>query len=203
MSIPTKAEIAEHYKKQIEDDAEHSVKEEQRRYGNNFWCREPSISPLRGALAVWELTIDDLYMASLHGTSTKENDFNETAVIQSQLGWLGRTKGNVLPYVLQKSLLGHGKGAADDCYWNPTGEPYADNIDAELQDRDLLFSPSRTYKNAAELKAFSVTSFGFEQKGAQVVGVNSRYLVATLSEQEYEVYRSRVRRRERGATKAV
>ncbi|GKT82644.1 LOW QUALITY PROTEIN: fatty acid synthase alpha subunit reductase [Colletotrichum tofieldiae] len=137
--MPTEAEIAENYKKQIEDDAEHSVKEEQRR---------------------------------LHGTSTKENDFNETAVIQSQLGWLGRTKGNVLPYVLQKSLLGHGKGAADrshirwltskvlftdtypttrrfcsewlltdDCYWNPTGEPYADNIDAELQDRDLLFSP--------------------------------------------------------------
>ncbi|GJC77629.1 fatty acid synthase subunit alpha [Colletotrichum liriopes] len=163
--MPTEVEIAEHYKKQIEDDVEHSIKEAQGRYGNNFWRREPSISPL-----------------SLHGTSTKENDFNETAVIQSQLGWLGRTKGNVLPYVLEKSLLGHGKGAAGP------GHP-------------LL--PSRTYKNAAELKAFSVTSFGFGQKGAQVVGVNSRYLVATLSEQEYEVYRSRARRRERGATKAV
>ncbi|OBR05645.1 Fatty acid synthase alpha subunit [Colletotrichum higginsianum IMI 349063] len=212
-STPTEAEIAEHYRNQIEEDAQRSIKEAKGRYGNNFWRRETSISPLRGSLAVWGLTIDDLDVASLHGTSTKKNDTNETAVIQSQLEWLGRTKGNVLPCVLQKSLLGHGKGAAGAFALNGCiqmlatgiipGNRNADNIDAELRDRDLLFFPSRTYKNAADLKAFSVTSFGFGQKGAQVVGVNPRYLFATLSEQEYETYRARVRGRERSATKAL
>ncbi|GJD04071.1 fatty acid synthase alpha subunit [Colletotrichum higginsianum] len=202
-STPTEAEIAEHYRKQIEEDAQRSVKEAKGRYGNNFWRRETSISPLRGSLAVWGLTIDDLDVASLHGTSTKKNDTNETAVIQRQLEWLGRTKGNVLPCVLQKSLLGHGKGPRMLATGIIPGNRNADNIDAELRDRDLLFFPSRTYKNAADLKAFSVTSFGFGQKGAQVVGVNPRYLFATLSEQEYETYRARVRGRERSATKAL
>lgn len=107
-------EYAQECRKSIESDAQRSFKEAQNTYGNEFWKHDNSISPLRGALAVWGLTIDDLSVASLHGTSTKKNDTNETAVIQSQLSFLGRSAGNVLPCVLQKSLLGHGKGAAGE-----------------------------------------------------------------------------------------
>lgn len=108
----TTDEFAEQCRRDIEADAQRAFKEAQNTYGNEFWKHDDSISPLRGSLAVWGLTIDELSVASLHGTSTKKNDTNETGVVQSQLSFLGRTQGNVLPCVLQKSLLGHGKGAA-------------------------------------------------------------------------------------------
>jgi len=100
----------------IEAEAERALLEAQNTFGNDFYRGDDAIAPLRGALAVWGLTIDDLDVASLHGTSTVKNDINETDVIQRQLVHLGRTRGNVLPCVCQKSLLGHGKGAAGECY---------------------------------------------------------------------------------------
>jgi fatty acid synthase subunit alpha len=42
--------------------------------GNKFWKSDTSIAPIRGALAVWGLgidDIDDIDFVSLHGTSTK------------------------------------------------------------------------------------------------------------------------------------
>ncbi|KAM7196700.1 3-oxoacyl-synthase [Rhypophila sp. PSN 637] len=179
-------------------------------FSHNFFSHDQSISFLRGSLAIWGLTIDDLSVASLHGTSTSKNDTNETSVIQSQLVHLGRSKGNILPCVLQKSLLGHGKGAAGAFAINGAlqmletgiipGNKNADNIDSALQDRDLLFFPSETYncpvaKAQGGLKAFSVTSFGFGQKGAQVIGVHARYLWASLAKGEYESYKSKVGKR--------
>ncbi|KAI4595314.1 3-oxoacyl-[acyl-carrier-protein] synthase [Pestalotiopsis sp. 9143b] len=207
----TTDEFAEQCRRDIEADAQRAFKEAQNTYGNEFWKHDDSISPLRGALAVWGLTIDDLSVASLHGTSTKKNDTNETGVVQSQLSFLGRTQGNVLPCVLQKSLLGHGKGAAGAFAVNGClqmlntglipGNRNADNIDADLQSRDLLFFPSQTYRQPAGLKAFSVTSFGFGQKGAQVIGVHAKYLFATIPEKQYEAYRTKVAARQAQATR--
>jgi fatty acid synthase subunit alpha, fungi type len=105
-------DYAEEFKKQIEADAKRSLREAQNTYGNEFWKGDSRISPLRGALAVWGLTINDLGVASMHGTSTVKNDANESNVIQQQLTHLGRAKGNILPCVCQKSLTGHSKGAA-------------------------------------------------------------------------------------------
>ncbi|KAH8724221.1 hypothetical protein GQ44DRAFT_760348 [Phaeosphaeriaceae sp. PMI808] len=185
--------------------AERAIKDIQFTLGNDFWRNDAAISPLRGALAVWGLTVDDINVASLHGTSTKKNDVNETAVIQQQLQTLGRTKGNVLPCVVQKSLLGHGLAAAGGFALNGCiqmmnegiipGNRNADNIDAELRNRDLLFFPSKTYEANAQIKAFSVTSFGFGQKGAQVIGVHPRYLFANVPEEQYDGYRRRVAER--------
>ncbi|KAK6086184.1 fatty acid synthase alpha subunit [Seiridium cupressi] len=206
-------EYAEQCRRDIEADAQRAFKEAQNTYGNEFWKHDDSISPLRGALAVWGLTIDDLSVASLHGTSTKKNDTNETAVIQSQLSFLGRTQGNVLPCVLQKSLLGHGKGAAGAFAVNGClqmlntglvpGNRNADNIDSELQDRHLLFFPSQTYNMPTGIKAFSVTSFGFGQKGAQVIGVNAKYLFATITEKEYDEYKAKVAARQTQSTRVL
>ncbi|KAL2256706.1 hypothetical protein VTK26DRAFT_1254 [Humicola hyalothermophila] len=210
---PTPEGYAEHCRSEIERDAKRAIREAKNMYGNQFWRHDDSISPLRGALAVWGLTIDDLSVASLHGTSTKQNDLNETAVMQAQLAHLGRTEGNVLPCCLQKGLLGHGKGAAGAFAVNSClqmlasglipGNRNADNIDAELADRNLLFFPSQTYQNPTGIKAFSVTSFGFGQKGAQVIGVNAKYLFATLSQDEYEAYRRKVAKREAAADRKL
>lgn len=83
-----------------------------RAFGNNFWRHHPEIAPIRGALATWGLTIDDLQVASFHGTSTIKNEQNECEIMQRQLTHLGRTRGNRILAVFQKYLTGHPKGAA-------------------------------------------------------------------------------------------
>ncbi|KAJ2333063.1 fatty acid synthase alpha subunit Lsd1, partial [Coemansia sp. RSA 2673] len=65
-------------------------------WGNEFWKQNVHIAPLRGALAVWGLSVDDIGIASFHGTSTKANDKNESEIIERQLRHLGRTPGNVV-----------------------------------------------------------------------------------------------------------
>ncbi|KFY81320.1 hypothetical protein V500_11528 [Pseudogymnoascus sp. VKM F-4518 (FW-2643)] len=64
------------------------------------------------SLATWGLTIDDIQVASMHGTSTNANDLNEADVINRQMTHLGRARGNPMLAVCQKSLTGHPKGAA-------------------------------------------------------------------------------------------
>ncbi len=91
-------ERAEH----IQREAIRQEKEAQTSLGNEFWRRDPRIAPLRGALATWGLTIDDLDVASFHGTSTVANDKNESDVICQQLTHLGRSKGNAVLGIFQK-----------------------------------------------------------------------------------------------------
>jgi fatty acid synthase subunit alpha, fungi type len=110
--VGDEGEYAAECRRQIEADARRALKEAVNTYGNDFYRGDAGIAPLRGALAVWGLGVDDIGVASLHGTSTVKNDINETDVLQRQMAHLGRTRGNLLPCVAQKSLMGHGKGAA-------------------------------------------------------------------------------------------
>ncbi|EED20866.1 fatty acid synthase subunit alpha, putative [Talaromyces stipitatus ATCC 10500] len=176
-------------------------------YGNHFWKNDPEISPLRGALATWNLTIDDLDVVSFHGTSTVLNEKNEVDIVQRQLKHLGRTKGNPALGVFQKYLTGHSKGAAGAWMLNGglqvlnsglvPGNRNADNIDSALQN-DYIVYPSRSIQTTG-VKAFSVMSFGFGQKGAQALGVHPKYLFATLDEATYEGYRARLQLRQQRA----
>lgn len=191
----------------INQEAKDQEREATYRLGNDFW-RAPGankhISPIRGALAVWGLGVDDLSFVSLHGTSTMKNDLNETLVIDEQVRHLGRTKGNLLPCVCQKWLTGHSKGGAGAWMINGAlqtlnsgilpGNRNADNVDGALRSREYLYFPNQTLNVAAAvgpMKACSVTSFGFGQKGAQAILVHPRYLFATISRDTYEEYRAR------------
>jgi fatty acid synthase subunit alpha len=191
-------------------EAQDQVRAAQRMFGNAFWQQGQSdISPLRGALAVWGLTVDDIGVLSLHGTSTRLNDINEPQVLQAQLAHLGRAPGNVVPAVCQKSLTGHSKGAAGAWMLNGAlqmlnaglipGNRNIDDVESALRhDASLLTFPNRTIR-APALDAFSVTSFGFGQKGAQAIGVHARFLFATLTRAEFEAYGRRVTERENAA----
>ncbi|CAG8909361.1 unnamed protein product [Penicillium egyptiacum] len=184
---------------QEERDAQYSL-------GNDFWRHDPSIAPLTGALATWCLTIDDLQVASFHGTSTVMNDKNESSVLQQQLTALGRRKGNLLLSVFQKYLTGHSKGAAGAWMVNGAlqmldsglvpGNRNADNIDSALQQFDLIAYLNRPV-HVPDLKAVSITSFGFGQKGAQAICVHPRHVFATLTRDEYEAYLVRRMARQR------
>jgi 3-oxoacyl-(acyl-carrier-protein) synthase len=61
---------------------EQKVRKSQWNWCNDFYVNNPHISPLRGALAVYGLTVDDIDLASFHGTGTTANDLNETEVLQ-------------------------------------------------------------------------------------------------------------------------
>lgn len=170
-------------------------------YGNGFWIGSPGIAPLRGALAVWGLDIDDISVVSFHGTSTKMNDRNELDIIQRQMAHLERQSGNVLLGIFQKYLTGHPKGPASSWMLNGClqvlrtglvpGNRNADNIDNDFKQFDYIAIPNSSIQTDG-VSAFAINSFGFGQKGAQAVGVHPRYLYATLEPQRYEAYRKRV-----------
>lgn len=177
-------------------------------WGNNFWKKDSRIAPLRGALATWGLTIDDLGVASFHGTSTVANDKNESDAVCKQMAHLGRTKGNALLGIFQKYLTGHPKGAAGAWMFNGClqvlnsglvpGNRNADNIDQVMEKFDYIVYPNQSIQTDG-IKAFSVTSFGFGQKGAQAIGIHPRYLFATLDEATYTTYKGKVNNRQKKA----
>ncbi|KAB5545958.1 hypothetical protein GE09DRAFT_1133130 [Coniochaeta sp. 2T2.1] len=192
----------------VEQEAARQERQVLQSFGNNFWKQDPSIAPLRGALATWGLTIDDLDVASFHGTSTQANDRNESAVICNQLSHLGRKKGNAVLGIFQKYLTGHPKGAAGAWMMNGClqvlntglvpGNRNADNVDKEMEQFDYIVYPNRSIQTDG-IKAFSVTSFGFGQKGAQAIGIHPKYLYAVLDEATYDAYRTKVEARQKKA----
>nr|POF03766.1 fatty acid synthase subunit alpha [Quercus suber] len=199
----------------LEDRAAHIEREARRQekdalssLGNNFWKQDSRIAPLRGALATWGLTIDDLDVASFHGTSTVANDKNESDVICQQMKHLGRKKGNALLGIFQKYLTGHPKGAAGAWMFNGClqvlnsglvpGNRNADNVDKVMEKFDYIVYPSQSIQTDG-IKAFSVTSFGFGQKGAQAIGIHPKYLFAALDEAQFQTYKQKVEARQRKA----
>ncbi|KAG8530146.1 uncharacterized protein KY384_005629 [Bacidia gigantensis] len=184
----------------IDREAKRQEKEAMFSLGNNFWKQDSRIAPMRGALATWGLTIDDVGVASFHGTSTVANDKNESDVICQQMKHLGRKKGNALLGIFQKYLTGHPKGAAGAWMMNGClqvlnsglvpGNRNADNVDKVMEQFDYIVYPSRSIQTDG-IKAFSVTSFGFGQKGAQVIGIHPKYLFATLDQAQYQTYRQK------------
>ncbi|KAF7593041.1 3-oxoacyl-[acyl-carrier-protein] synthase [Aspergillus hancockii] len=192
----------------IEREAVRQEKDAQFSLGNNFWKQDSRIAPLRGALATWGLTVDDIGVASFHGTSTVANDKNESDVICQQMKHLGRKKGNAVLGIFQKYLTGHPKGAAGAWMFNGClqvldsglvpGNRNADNVDKVLEKFDYIVYPSRSIQTDG-VNAFSVTSFGFGQKGAQVIGIHPKYLYATLDRAQFEGYKTKVEARQKKA----
>jgi fatty acid synthase subunit alpha len=202
------AEYLEERASHIELEAKRQEKEALNSLGNSFWKQDPRIAPMRGALATWGLTIDDLDVASFHGTSTVANDKNESDVICQQMRHLGRKKGNALLGIFQKYLTGHPKGAAGAWMFNGClqvlnsglvpGNRNADNVDKIMEQFDYIVYPSRSIQTDG-VKAFSVTSFGFGQKGAQAIGIHPRYLYAALDHAQFATYKQKVEARQKKA----
>ncbi|KAI9292989.1 fatty acid synthase [Neoconidiobolus thromboides FSU 785] len=196
---------AETEKQFIKERTEYIAKESARQekqslnqWGNEFYKQDPTISPLRGALASFGLTVDDIGVASFHGTSTKANDKNESEVVDKQLKHLGRSKGNALPGIFQKYLTGHPKGAAAAWMFNGVmqvlqtgiipGNRNADNIDNVLKSYEYVLFPSRSIHTDG-VKAGLLKSFGFGQVGGEVLVIHPDYLFTALSEIEYNSYK--------------
>ncbi|RYP69144.1 hypothetical protein DL771_006238 [Monosporascus sp. 5C6A] len=189
------------------------IRDAQYMWNTNIRQLDPNISPMRAALSAWGLSIDDIQVASLHGTSTKANDVNESHVINQQMVHLGRHAGNPVFVICQKYLTGHPKGAAGAWMLNGClqvietglvpGNRNADDVDAELRGFEHLLYPSEAIQTApGTIKACMLTSFGFGQKGGIVLIVSPRLLFAALRPERYESYRDQVGRRQRRVDRA-
>lgn len=200
-STPAGSSVAEQYHKQLVEHVEFEVARRKRiayaTWGNEFYRANPSIAPLRGALAVYGLTIDDIAVASFHGTGTKGNDINESQVVQRQLEHLGRTKGNVILSIFQKYLTGHPKGAAAAWMMNGLiqsmltgivpGNRNADNIDPKLKDCGHIVFLNRSLHTYG-YKAGLLKSFGFGQVGGEVLVIHPNFVLGQLDDAELKVY---------------
>ncbi|CCF58716.1 hypothetical protein KAFR_0F01200 [Kazachstania africana CBS 2517] len=194
--------------KQIKLEAERQLKTAQAQWGNEFFKNDARIAPLRGALATYGLTIDDLGVASFHGTSTKANDKNESATINEMMRHLGRSEGNPVIGVFQKFLTGHPKGAAGAWMLNGAlqilnsgvvpGNRNADNVDKLLEQFEYVLYPSKSIRTDG-VKAVSITSFGFGQKGGQAIVIHPDYLYAAVNESRYNEYVKKANEREKFA----
>lgn len=195
---------------EIKREAARQVKSAQAEWGNDFFKNDPRIAPLRGSLAAFGLTIDDLGVASFHGTSTKANDKNESATVNQMMKHLGRSEGNPVIGVFQKYLTGHPKGAAGAWMLNGAlqilnsgivpGNRNADNVDKVLEQFDYVLFPSKSMKTDG-IKAVSITSFGFGQKGGQAIVVHPDYLYGAVDQETYNSYLKKINAREKSAYK--
>ncbi|EPQ31808.1 fatty acid synthase [Pseudozyma flocculosa PF-1] len=164
-------------------------------------------APLKRALASWGLGGDDVGVISMHGTSTKANDRNESDVYHKLLQRIGRTPGNAVPAMAQKWLCGHAKGGAAALAINGlmqsinsatvAGNRNADDIAAELRRFDYLMYPCTSLaRTRTDLHAGLVTSFGFGQVGGAVLVLHGSHLLGRLSRDDFEAYLSRRERRQ-------
>lgn len=182
------------------------IRDAQNMWFNDLRKQNPDIAPMRAAMATWGLTIDDIQVASLHGTSTRANDKNESGVLNQQMTHLGRAAGNPMLAISQKYMTGHPKGAAGAWMLNGClqvlqtgivpGNRNGDNIDPELKQFTHIVYPTRTMRTPG-IRAFMLTSFGFGQKGGIVIGIGPKYLFSAIKEEEYDDYRRRAQERER------
>lgn len=168
-------------------------------------------SPLGRALSTWGLTADDIGLVYKHDTSTAANDPNEAALHHTLQEVLGRTRGNPLLVVSQKTLTGHAKGGA--AAWQLVGLAQAmaegvvpgnrnlTDLDPALRPHAHLLHTDRTLRPgpAVPLRAGLVTSLGFGHVSAMVLMLHPDAFLAALPEADRDAYAAAAARRRRAA----
>ncbi|TIB03399.1 hypothetical protein E3P94_00662 [Wallemia ichthyophaga] len=195
----------------LEEEAERQEKQALGSFGM-LEGSDSRIAPLRRALAVWGLKVDDIGFCSFHGTSTKANDKNESETYNALFEHLGRSEGNACPVIAQKWLTGHPKGGAAAWMFNGAmqaindaiipGNRNADNISAELQAYKYLVYLSKSIKVDA-IKCGILTSFGFGQVGGSCLIIHPAYLYASLGNDALAAYGKVRAERERDSYKKM
>lgn len=177
-------------------------------------------SRLARDLASLGVTADDIAVVSKHDTSTNANDPNESKLHTRLARALGRTEGNPLYVVSQKTLTGHAKGGAavfqtaglNDMFRTSTipANRSLDCVDPEMASSPDLVWLREPLKLSRTVKAGLLTSLGFGHVSALLALVHpeafriavEQQLGADAAEQwvarASERLRAGVRRREAG-----
>ena len=165
-------------------------------------------------LAVLGVTPDDIAVVSKHDTSTNANDPNESELHNTLAHAIGRTDGNPLFVISQKTLTGHAKGGA--CIFQINGltqlfrtgvipaNASLDCVDPKLAHDDhmvWLREPMRvgSAAGAGTVKAALATSLGFGHVSGFVAlvhpGAFEAAVAATAGAEALEEWRKRANAR--------
>lgn len=168
-------------------------------------------SPLARALTALGLSADDIAVVSKHDTSTAANDPNESGIHHDLQDALGRTPGNPLMVISQKTLTGHSKGGA--AAWQTIGLCQAlaagvvpknrnlEAIDPVLERyRHLLFTNERLDPGpACPMRAGLVTSLGFGHVSALLCVTHPAAFFRAIPAAEREAWRAQAEARKQTA----
>ncbi|CAN5270651.1 type I polyketide synthase [soil metagenome] len=154
-------------------------------------------SPLAKGLSALGLTGDDIGVVSKHDTSTNANDPNESELHERLATALGRSDGNPLLVISQKSLTGHAKGGAAAfqlaglCQVLSSGlvppNRSLDCVDAAL-DRNPHLVWLRSPLKTGPFKAGLVTSLGFGHVSGLIALAHPEAFLAALPDADRETY---------------
>jgi len=162
-------------------------------------------SKLATALRRHGLDADDIAVVAKHDTSTELNDPNEADLHQRLQHALGRTPGNPLLVVSQKTVTGHAKGGAAAWQvagvlqmmatgWVP-GNRNLDWLDPALAGHDHLVHGHRALHWAIDagepVQAALVTSLGFGHVSALLALAHPDTFTAALPDDLRDDYRRR------------
>nr|WP_246231325.1 type I polyketide synthase [Mycolicibacterium sediminis] len=157
-------------------------------------------SQLAKSLAKLGVGPDDIALVSKHDTSTLANDPNETELHERLAKAMGRSEGNPLFIVSQKSLTGHSKGGAAAfqmmgmCQMLRDGvippNRSLDCVDEEMAHASHFVWVRETLElgDKFPLKAGLITSLGFGHVSGLIALVHPQAFLAALDEQQREDY---------------
>ncbi|GAC1383365.1 MAG: type I polyketide synthase [Marmoricola sp.] len=150
-------------------------------------------SPLAKALARHGLSADDIAVVSKHDTSTTANDPNESELHERLATAIGRSEGNPLHVISQKSLTGHAKGGAAAFQVIGLCQVLRDGVipanrSLDCVDPALAEYPHlvwhRTPLEVGPIKAGLVTSLGFGHVAGLLAIAHPEVFVAALPDPE-------------------
>ncbi len=166
------------------------------------------------ALSRFGLSADDIALVSKHDTSTRANDVNENRLHQGIARALGRTPGEPLFVISQKSLTGHSKGGA--AAWQLAGVLQAmqsgvlpgnrnlEDVDQVMNEfSDLVFSNRPMRVGKGRILAGLVSTLGFGHVGAMCLILSGDLFFAALDDRRKRAYLRRRSVRERHAIRRL
>ncbi|WP_019146011.1 type I polyketide synthase [Aeromicrobium massiliense] len=162
-------------------------------------------SPLARALKQVGLTADDVAVVSKHDTSTGVNELNESDLHERLAAAIGRSEGNPLYVISQKTLTGHAKGGAAAfqtiglCQVLASGvvppNRSLDCVMPDLDEHEHLVWLREPLEAAAPLKAGLVTSLGFGHVAGLIALAHPQAFLSSLSDEDRASYRRRAHAR--------
>lgn len=175
-------------------------------------------SRLSNALADLGVSADDIAVVSKHDTSTTANDPNESDLHERIAEAIGRSQGNPLYVISQKSLTGHAKGGAAAFQMIGLTQVLRDGVippnfsldcvDPVLKPHEHLVWLRRALKLPQAPKAGLVTSLGFGHVSALVALVHPAAFEEALRDAQQapaslEEWNERAERRKAEGSRAI
>ncbi|MGN6722057.1 MAG: fatty acid synthase subunit beta domain-containing protein [Marmoricola sp.] len=160
-------------------------------------------SPLAKALKSHGLTADDIAVVSKHDTSTAANDPNESELHERLASAIGRSEGNPLHVISQKSLTGHAKGGAAAFQVIGLTQVLRDGVIPANRSLDCVDPALEEYPHlvwhrqplaVGPLKAGLVTSLGFGHVAGLLAIAHPEVFVAALP--DADAWREAARKRQ-------